>query len=1144
MTVLTAQTSEERQLLVDLLQEAAQLEHCLLDAYLYTACSLKSTPQEFETVAGKPNRRRAIQHERARAWKQSILMVAHEEMLHLHYVQCLLRALGETPDFTLPKRDADGNWIIANWKARIGEDEVNDGQGVTVPVNPLTMNTIRQYVLYEATDSVQDDNPFGPEMTNLFERLHKFEQDLLFESMLLHIQDDTRRADLKQKLAALFDELTPLSADEKIVRDKLVAAFAPDALPPAENIRFQSIADFYLRGILPLYEQAFDFGWVKHNNRNLNNELLEANNPRQGFLPIGPVYRGKNFSSFNKRNTADPLSHYKNVSDIINEIVEEGEGFSNFADRAEMLLSKVKELGGARPYLLALMADMNPNNPAPTPDWLSHGEMVRQSHLYRFGMIMTELQQEQDLSDQSGVDFQAAREPISLDEHPRLKQLTKELASQFNASYLVMLMWLARMYEIPHWQADLPRRQAIEGLTSWPLMSMAIRPFLELISFFPVDRRDLFRVDAASLPYLPIHAQQLHDLYTSGERSEEINARMDYLAVRVLTNIAGWCADQVETVKHADLPANTKQMILTRLQELAGLGEFQKQFPFRQHGGFSGTMPDLTYRQKHPNSRKYEEDPTFPAPNDPSQTSRPLYQDTLALRIRFSGWGLVQLSTDPDPPIDEVGCTGTHMMHAADGDRRFDRSLVWQHNDPAHNIVRGPAQAMPKLGVNATDVSLVVTNGQASAGYVPLQVLQSAGAVQSSGVQQDLEVQGFLDLLTLTPQDILGDGRRLRIDLKEKNGRKPYLVGNNHVIWQDGEPIDPFLLAVLADSTDSADNEASVQPDLLFQREVYNEGRSLVDMNPLERLDTSRAPVGFDNYRNIPDWAKANLSETERQLLASPAYPMSFLGHRAGLLGNALSEELSGLGTDIDQHQVDEIVSYGERMRLISFPRMTTVVWLNFLLHYGHTVSGNLTRGLGDNPIFNAFAAKTNLQLSLPETGDRYAANNRWLVKYTKGVMDTDALSDLVYGELYIPVTVQPNGEGHIELSEKWTFPASMENPVEDYAVRFDKPFWAPFQVDGKVRTAKLPDGTTITETLVSQNDNQYTYTLTGLPGVTAYQGNFTLERDKANDQVILHWNIAFQASDAQSIVKTISIIAQATQQMTTAMGNHFGPKH
>ena len=41
------QDRSARTLLVEMLHEAAQLEHCLLDAYVAAACSLKSTPQEF-----------------------------------------------------------------------------------------------------------------------------------------------------------------------------------------------------------------------------------------------------------------------------------------------------------------------------------------------------------------------------------------------------------------------------------------------------------------------------------------------------------------------------------------------------------------------------------------------------------------------------------------------------------------------------------------------------------------------------------------------------------------------------------------------------------------------------------------------------------------------------------------------------------------------------------------------------------------------------------------------------------------------------------------------------------------------------------------------------------------------------------------
>ena len=86
---------KELRMLTNMLHQAAKLEHSLLDAYVYTASSIKSTPQEFEKLPnGKTNPRRAIQFEKARRWKQAILGVSHEEMLHLHYVQCPIESTG------------------------------------------------------------------------------------------------------------------------------------------------------------------------------------------------------------------------------------------------------------------------------------------------------------------------------------------------------------------------------------------------------------------------------------------------------------------------------------------------------------------------------------------------------------------------------------------------------------------------------------------------------------------------------------------------------------------------------------------------------------------------------------------------------------------------------------------------------------------------------------------------------------------------------------------------------------------------------------------------------------------------------------------------------------------------------------------
>lgn len=1151
----TPQNDEYRTLLVDLLKEASQLEHCLLDAYLYAACSIKSTPQEFAEVAGKPNRRRAIQYERARAWKQHILLVAREEMLHLHYVECLLRGLGERPNFALPNRDEKtGNWIIPNWRARIGQAPVNEGEGVLIPIEPLSPSLIRQFVLFEASDSLQDANPFGPPVLDLFARLHAFEVDLYFESILFDIDDATIRTTLKQKLSDLYTQLTPLSEEDSL--NDQIAAFAREAgLASTEEFRFQSIADLYNKGILPLYNQAFAQGWVTQNNRDLNNELLHSN-AGEGFLPIGPTYRDQNFNSAYNSNVANPLRNYKSVDAIISEIVEEGEGQSDFMQQAEQLLLDVQKVGGARKYLQTVQQDSSP-----TPQWLANDQALRFSHLYRFAIVMAEFEQERDLARQSGVEFSPTRTPLDIATNPELTALSHELPSQFNACYLVLLVWLARMYEIPDWQGDQPERQAIEMLASWPLMSMAIRPFLELASFLPIDRAAVFRLEANTLPGLPTHSQQLLQLFRSPERSEAINKMMDTLAGQTLADVAAWAAEYQQTLKNCAMPLHAQQCMLARLTELSQLNEFEKQFPFRVAGGYSNIEPSFNYQQDNPDGADFSEDPSLLDPNNGGQA---LFQDTLVLRLSFAGWGLVLLATDPDPPYDEAGCTGTLMLHAADGDRRFDRSLIWQDYDSKRSIRREPREALPTVGVNCTAASLLVAAGSetlttqayngiitstqtltglATAGYQILKQLNSAGAVQTSGVQEDLQVSGFQSLIKLSPEDILGQGGVLKVNLLEKNGIQPFLNGNNHLIWRDGEPIDPFVISVSADvpTTDP------IQSTPIFQREIYNQGHSLMEMSPLQRLLSGRGPCGFDSSNNIPAWVLDTIKE--QPLITDPSFPMSYLKQRVNLLTTQLAQAVNTATVD-DQATVDKIVSFAERMRLVSQPRSTTVNWLPALLHYGHTLSGDMQPTASNNPIFATLLERMGMRISLPEApADRSTSNSRWLINYTLGVMDTDALSHLIYGDLYIPVAVESTGQP-IRLQYCWTLPMAIKQAVITYACQFNNPFWnnPGYNVHGEQRTVTFPDGTLVTETLLAQTETSYRYKLDGIEQVQNAIGTFILtELESSNTQaelVQLEWNMSFEAQTSQAILAMASNIALvAEQQIFPALTAYFAPK-
>jgi hypothetical protein len=1124
-----------RDTLVKRLHLASQLEHCLLNAYIYTACSIKSTPEEFDQpINGHQNRRAAIQFERAREWKQSILMVAHEEMIHLHYVQCLLRALGERPYFQLPQKNETNNWWIPNWKPMIGKLPAYDDKGTIVPIEPCTLDSIKHFVLYESTDPLQDMDPFGYDVRKLFERLFNFEIRLRIEGMLADI-DDAIHEDLAKKLFKIYTELTPLT--EKL-KPRHVISYAAEKGIDEDKFHFQSIGDFYYEGIKPLYKKAFDKGWVKYNNTDLLNEQLDPDVAGQGLLPVGPIYRSKNFEEkVTDPNKKDPYDNLMNINRIIEEIVDEGEGFKEFKTQAESMLDTVEKPDGARKYLQALSTDMN-GTPTETSKSLPECQKLRESHLYHFAMIMTAFKQEKKLADDVHIPFEVHRKPMNVDENIELKHICEQLPLYFNACYLVMIMWLSRMYEIKGWQFDKSRRQAIEMLATWPIMSVGVRPFLELASFFPVEKIKLFSICLDHLPSSPDNARQLLKIYNEDERSEEINEKLDEFALNTLKDIATWAEEKHKIMKNLVVPNREKKMILTRLTGLTVLKEFEPQFSFREHGGYSNNMPDLSYQSHHKDSSKYEENPVK------QDDSIKVFENVLLLRLRFSGWGQAQLATDPDPPNDESGCTGTHMIHAADGERILNRALVWQkHLNDSTEFAREPANDLPKVGVNCVDISLMASGEHTKVGHLSLSVMQSTDAVQASDTQTEPSIQGLHEVLRYTPNDVIEQPeQQIRIDLLDKDGKKPLLLGENHLVWQDGEPIDPFILSI-----SSASNDTSGQhTELEFQREIYNENKSLIDMMPLERILTARGPKGFDSVSNIPTWAKLHFLNDETKMIAQADYPKNYLQKRARNLCKVMHDKLDTPCEQLTAEQATEIVSFAERMKLVSFPRGTTVNWLKYLLHYGHTISGKLQNGQNSR-ILKTICDKTGLSCSIVADQDRNATNSRWLIKYTLGTMDTDALSSFVFGELYVPLKVTtPNKE--IKFTKEWVYNIDLYQAIASFACSFTKPFWRDDYVmkDSKTRTLTLKmnkkDETTLIEKCVKDSGmSGYEYTQEGYKGITSCHQYIKLERD-TNNKTRFTWTIVFQAENADNVVCMANFFGEQNTMVNDALENKFPP--
>ena len=129
-----------REQLITLLTEAAEIEHGLMCCYLYAAFSLKT---------GDDSGLAPAQLEATRRWRSIILDVAIEEMLHLGLVANLMTAIGATPHFSRPNFPVAPGYHPA---------------GVVVELATFSKETIDHFVFLERPEGVDlpDGAGFGP----------------------------------------------------------------------------------------------------------------------------------------------------------------------------------------------------------------------------------------------------------------------------------------------------------------------------------------------------------------------------------------------------------------------------------------------------------------------------------------------------------------------------------------------------------------------------------------------------------------------------------------------------------------------------------------------------------------------------------------------------------------------------------------------------------------------------------------------------------------------------------------------------------------------------------------------------------------------------------------------------------------------
>jgi hypothetical protein len=1264
---------------VNSLKTAAMLEHTLLNSYLTAAMSLKTLPAEFEYLSeiNNPserilNVRKAIQFEYARQWKTSMIEVSREEMLHLHHVSSLFRALGENPHFSLPKKGGpNGGWIIDGWKP-----DLNDGHdfpNFIVPITTASLEVVKKFILFESTDDLQMQE-FDCQLEYKFELIRQWELKLHVAQILDNIHTlpkfvnknctDTYACLTKQyreaftKLYNVYDSLPPREGaqhkpsfdfetaspsssqdissndiddtccdDEPMVvdvngglkghshklcgtNDTFQEALLQATVKSEEHSpfhrrgpsSFQSIGDFYNQVIKPLYHEAFTFGWVKYNNQDLNNEIQQSN-PSEGLVEDMLIYHPFDFAK-TKGNFQKPMKKYKQFSSIIDEIVSEGEGFQDFPKKLEALLD-------VDPILKC-------NDIVAKTDFAKPLVQLRYSHLYKFITIYTFLKHEIELCKESGLEFEISR-TVADDSpnpqyanHPRISSKSQhalihfviDIPYYFNALNLVVNVWLARMYEVQTWLPDTARRMTIEMLATWPLMSQGVRPMLELATIFgntdSHNRRhnhnhtativqQLFKWDDQFIFNSPPHVQQLWSLYheklnqskeDAQDFGEAVNKRMDYLALKTLTDIADWAQEQLEIIRSIHLkelhgsdllPPAMYEIVINRLKILTVLREFEPQFKFRVQGGYSDSFP-------HPPSSaptavpykdllkgdEYDEDPTLPS----LPQGTPLFDNIFLLRLRFSGYGRVQFATDPEPSMDEVGASGNLWIRATDN-CTFDRSNIWQKN-PLKNgptILRPPlheyGKRMPSVGVHLVDINLMSAVNS---------VVTKFSDVSTDPDQFNFGISGLNSLLHLKPSEVTGSkDKKIKVELMpdEERQRTPYLVGENHLVWRGGEPIDPFLLKIYLEK-DGTNPSNSTGPDLF--RPVNNGGKTFMEFTPIQRAKSARALMGLGGGVP-PSWSHSEFSTLLQELYATYGgnYIDYYYKDRVQLLGEELVKSLRHNSSA--QSFIDELVSYAERRyayNTVQKKSKRNGSWLSWLANYGHTISGNIPTkdkkeiDYSQNPILRKLSDLSGIPLTLKTSNsDRNVPNSRWFVRYVEGVFDGDAHAPIVYGDLFIPLEVvnMPSNQTTSQTAEfkKIKFEKEWFINVGDDIVRnaisnFSNCFWLPknnhcvmnITSSGETTrtiTAVTPYGQTLTllETLKpsSLNKNGCEYSGTGFPGIKNYVGRFIYNpTDKK-----LKWEYEFSAHVMQDILTVLIMNDDASVAMNAYFQKLIAPQ-
>jgi Ferritin-like len=297
------------------------------------------------------------------------------------------------------------------------------------------------------------------------------------------------------------------------------------------------------------------------------------------------------------------------------------------------------------------------------------------------------------------------------------------------------------------------------------------------------------------------------------------------------------------------------------------------------------------------------------------------------LDLEFQGWMQCRLATDPDSARHPRGATGNTFAVGDEPD--LDRVIRFQ---PGGAVIRSHC---PDIGVYVTTAQILPSPLHAPAFGALVPKLKGARV------------------------NLLGN---------------PVFEGRNHLVSEDGEPIEPFDLLIEADG------------GIKLRRKVI--GLPINDMTPSQRRGSGRFPIKLEASLAAE---RSNIARME-----NVSSPQDYVSERIKLLKDDLEKipPTEQIGRDAE--------SIKFRIRVLEQANWSarSVRWTRFFfgVEYLHTLSGETEATIeGLSPEF---------KIRKPDGDPTKDPNSKWLVNYHIGFFDSDALCAYVYGVLRIPVVV------------------------------------------------------------------------------------------------------------------------------------------